>query len=595
MFYIFLKQFLFLFLFISFGYVIGRPFFKKFPFSSIGETWAFSIVTGWGIIALLMMFLGFSGWFRSFIVFPTLIVVLVISLLVLIQHRYFEFNYLFSFSKNNLPSSLFKKTVFLSYFILLFFLTAYPIIEWDAISYHLPVAREYISHGKIIAMPFLRFPVHPQVIDEFFALALMCGDALFANLISYAMAMVLVLLIYSFARRYFTKEIGLFSAFVFLSSPVVLKLSVVPYVEIGATLFCFSAFYAMLLWFTEKKLNCGILSVIFWGLALGSKYYAILFFIATFLAVIFLFNKKFKFHYLIPLMLLSLLIAFPWYFRNKTYSGDWFFHFLRITGIWDSTEVNSHLNYMHSFGLGEDIKSFFMLPINLLQHNDRFQENIGPFMIIGIGSLIFVRKWSRLIWCMVLIVIIYSVFWFYNFQILRYLFPVFPILSLLGGWTVQKVDRYLNLKREWLWTLLISTVLLFGCINCIKIIKDNGPVPVTNSEEFEYIAKRKPTYKAINFLNNIEHGNTVVYALFDEGSVFYHKNKVIGDWYGPAAYKNILPYINKPVLLHGVLKNYGAKYFLINRNKVHKDLHMLKEGMFKLVYGDQNAFIFEIL
>lgn len=140
----------------SFGYAIGRPFLKKLTFSHIGETFAFSIVTGWGIIALLMMFLGFSGWFRSFIVFPTLIVVLVISLLVLTQRRYFEFNYLSSFIKYNLSNSLFKNVIFLSYLILLFFLTAYPITEWDVISYHLPVARELNNETM---RPFLFFAI----------------------------------------------------------------------------------------------------------------------------------------------------------------------------------------------------------------------------------------------------------------------------------------------------------------------------------------------------------------------------------------------------------------------------------------------------
>jgi len=596
MLYIFIKQFLFLSLFISFGYVIGRAFLKNFSFSSITETCAFSISVGWGVISFLMTFLGFLGWLRSFIFFPALITVFVISLLLIIQNRYFEFNYLFSFSKHNFFRSPLKKVLLLSYFILLLFLTAYPIIEWDAISYHLPVAREFVSQGRIVTMPFIRFPVHPQLIDLFFALALMFGDTLFANLIQYTMAIVLVLLIYSFAQRYFNKEIGFFSAFVFLSSPVVLKLSVVPYVEIGTTLFCFSAFYALCIWLTEKKISYAMLSAIFWGLAFGSKYYAIPFFLATFLAITGLFNKKIKFGHAVFIILLSTLVAFPWYFRNKIYSGDWFFPLRPINRIWDSTEVNSHLTHMRSFGLGKSIKLFFMLPINLLHYSDKFQEkNIGPFIIIGIGSFFFVKKWSRLVAACAIIVLLYSLFWFYNFQVLRYLFPIFPILSLLAGWTLQRVKCYLNLKKQWFWNILITTVLLFGCYNYIKIVRNNGPLPVTNTERFEYLAKRNPTYKAINFLNNIEQGDAVVYALFDEGSVFYHKNKVIGDWFGPGAYKNILPYISKPLLLQGILRNYGAQYFLVNKNKVRENLHMLEGGYFKLIYSDQNAFIFEIL
>ncbi|MGE4357884.1 MAG: hypothetical protein AB7E08_04960, partial [Candidatus Omnitrophota bacterium] len=83
----------------------------------------------------------------------------------------------------------------------------------------------------------------------------------------------------------------------------------------------------------------------------------------------------------------------------------------------------------------------------------------------------------------------------------------------------------------------------------------------------------------------------------------YYKNKVIGDWYGPAAYRNIFLYLDRPTLLYKTLKYYGAKFFLINRQRIkkicpqfEKDLLKLTEhkDLFGLIYNDENSFVFKI-
>lgn len=601
MFYIFVKQFLFFFLFVSFGYVIGRAVLRNFSFFNTVETYVFSITIGWGSIVLLTTLLGFLGWLQPFTLFSSLVIVFVVCLLMIIRDGYFESKHLFQLFKNKLSLSFFITLGFfvLLYFILLFYLSAYPITEWDAVGYHLPVVKEFISQGKIVPMPFLRFPVFPCLIEMFFTLALMLGDPLFANLTQYAMAIVLALLIYSFTRRYFNREMGLFSAFVFLSSPIVSRIAVVPYVEVGTTLFCFSAFYTMHIWLTEKNLSYGMLSAVFWGLAFASKYYAVLFFLIVFPSTIIIFGKEIKFSHLIPMVVTMLLIAFPWYFRNKIYSGDWFFplYIERVSdrGVWSLDDIRSQVAQLRSLGLGRDIKSLFMLPINLLVHGDQFGEEIGLFIMISLGSLFFMKRWPRFITQFVIIVAIYGLIWFYNFQVARYLFPILPILSLLTTWTLKNVDFYAGFKSQRHWNYLIIIVLIFGSVDCIKVIRRKGIMPVTNTEKFEYLAKQVPTYKAIDFLNSIEGKDVIVYTLFDEGSVFYHKNKVIGDWFGPAGYGNVLPYIYKPVLLHKILKSYKARYLLVNKSRIDDIIYKFDESLFMLIYNDQNALVFEIL
>lgn len=595
---IFAKQSLFIFSFLLIGYTLGRTIFNNFAFASttIKDT-AFATVTGWAILGFLMMLIAFLGNFRPLILFTVLAIIITLCLFSIMMRKSLRF----SRSSLILGSRIFNSPTIVAligillYFVLLFYISLYPITEWDAISYHLPVAKEFISQSRIISMPFIRFPVQPQLVELFFSLALFFNNPSFVNAIQYAMTVLLAMLIYSFARRYLNKVIGLFSVSIFLSSPIIAKFAVVPYVEINATLFCFSAFYAMYIWITEKQLKYILLSAIFWGLALGSKYYSIPFFLISFLSTMLIFGKEIKFSHIVFFLLSLILIASPWYFRNKIYSGDWLFPSISVDGIWSSTDVNSHLDYMRSFGLGRSIKSLFALPINLFYHANRFQENIGLLMLLAITSILFLRKWSRLIALSAMIMIVYTIFWFYSFQIARYLFPLLPLLSLLGGWSLQNIGNHLNIKKQWYCIFVVAILILCGCVNCIKTIKNKGPMPITASQRFDYLAERKTTYKAISFLNNFEKGNVVIYSLFDEGSVFYHKNKVIGDWFGYGAYRNIVPYINNPFLLQSILKKYGANYLLINREKVKDTSVLQKNNAFKLIYSDQNAIIFQIL
>jgi len=593
----FFSHFLFLFSFSLFGYFIGRARLNNFKFSFRIESFAFNAITGLAILAFFLMVLAFLGFFFPPIIWVLFIAFFIISLFSIGRENFLKFDLLRVIPQNNISKVLVVLffTLVSLYFILLFYISTYPITEWDAISYHLPVAKEFVSQGKIAVMPFVRFPVHPQLAELFFSLALFLHNAIFANAIQYVMTILLVFLIYSFALRYFSKIVGLLSVSIFLSSPVVTKYAVVPYVEINATLFCFSAFYAMYIWITEKQKNYALLSGILWGLAISLKYYSIPLFLVSFVFAIIFFSREMKPGHIILFLLFSLLIPFPWYLRNWIYSGDWFFPLRQITGIWTPEEVGRHLNYMHNFGMGRSIYAFLLSPINLLFNSEKFQESIG-LLVIGLGGLFFIKKWTPVIRFCMIITIVYYIIWFCSFQILRYLFPIFPLLSLLGGWTLVKLGDYLVIKKEWLFGLLIIILLSIGCFNCLKIIRENGPTPVSAKEKSMYIAHKISTYQGIEFLNNLEHNVQTVYSLFDEGSIFYHKNKVIGDWFGLAAYKNVFPYFNKPDLLHRILINYGAKYILINKNKIFKkiDLALFKTPLFKLIYNDKFVYIFQL-
>jgi hypothetical protein len=85
--------------------------------------------------------------------------------------------------------------------------------------------------------------------------------------------------------------------------------------------------------------------------------------------------------------------------------------------------------------------------------------------------------------------------------------------------------------------------------------------------------------------------DVVVYVLYDEGSFYFHKNKVMGDWFGPARYSDIYPYLEQPSKEQDFIKKYGIKYILVKKRDYFK---FSSKDKFKVIYEDKNSFIIDV-
>jgi len=592
-----LKYLLFICVFMAIGYFLGKIIVRNKSSLSTAEICSLTIASGWAILAILIMLMGFLGILRSFLLTSVILIIIFCSLIF--KNSIGTFRFTNQGETRNFTQLQFAFLVLiLTYFFLLFYLALYPVTAWDALSYHLPVAGEFISQQRIAFLPFIRFPVHPQMMETFFVFALMLGDTVCVALTQYSMAVILCILIYSFVKKYISQDIGLLSAVIFISSPLVAYTSIVPYVEIGSTLFCFSAFYTMYLWLQEKKVKFAILSGLFWGIALGSKYYTILFFALVSLSVIiFLWHREVKKSHLLLFLLALLVVALPWYLRNRYYSGDWFFPLfldkVGARGIWDLKDLDIQINDIRTHGLGYTVRAFFILPLNLLLHSAKFGEKgLGFFLLLSFCSPFLMKKWTRLIAVMAAIASIYIVIWFKYFPVTRYLFPVLPFLSILSAWFLEKLCS----RFKYLVSFLAVVVITIGLTSIFNELKINKKLPLVPDEQFNYLSERIPTYRAIDFLNKMYDGNKVVYIFYDEGSLYYHKNKVIGDVYGPLSYRKILPYFSNPNTLYAVVRQYNVKYFLVRKDKFKDSdiINIFKNGKFKIVYEDSGSLVIEI-
>ncbi|MBU4468462.1 MAG: glycosyltransferase family 39 protein [Candidatus Omnitrophica bacterium] len=558
---------------------------------------ALSIVIGWAILSIVMTILGFLNMLEKRCLLLVLFPLIATSTFFLIKER----------RQVGLNSQLIMKQIgsipgfiFLIYFVGLFYLAIFPVTEWDAVMYHLPLAKQFFCLERITVTPFLLMPFYPAMMDLFFVISLMFEEVAFAALTQFAMSIVLTILIFSFCKRYTTKYVALLAPTIFITSPIISHMSTVPYVEISVTLFSFAAFYLMFLWIDECKSVYVVTSGILYGVALSSKYYSIPFFLFTMLFLLVFFWKRINKFHLMAMLVLALLVSSPWYIANKYHTGSWIFPLFlpheNNAGMWDSVDLNMVLSHTKTYGCGRGIKEFLMLPANLLLHNDKFGERpLGIFMLFSFFSIFFIKKSSKLIRVITVVLFLYLIFWFKYLQVLRYLFPVMPFMAILSALVLKNTLSYLNKHLVY---LVILLALFFGFRNVADSIKDKGPLPLTREEKTEFLSRRISTYKAIDYLNKISNSSTLVYSLYDEGSVFYHNSRVIGQWCGIGAYRKVDVYLNRPEMLKKALKEYDADYLLvrIDRKNVEREtVSMLERGPFKIIYKDESAFVLQIL
>ena len=174
-------------------------------------------------------------------------------------------------------------------------MSAVPPVSRDALTHHLAVPKLWIEHGGIYEIPTLPFSYSPMNLDLLYVIPLLLGNDIAPKYIHFFFGLATAWLIYSFLRKRTSLAYALLGALLFLSTPVVVKLSISVYVDLGLVFFAWASIYYLFKWqgssFQIKNL---LLSAICCGMGLGTKYNGLLVLFLLTLFVQFIFIKKYK-------------------------------------------------------------------------------------------------------------------------------------------------------------------------------------------------------------------------------------------------------------------------------------------------------------
>lgn len=207
-----------------------------------------------------------------------------------------------------------------------------PPVCRDGLVHHLAIPKIYLEHRKMVELPHLEFSYYPMNLDLLYLIPLAFGTDIVPKMIHLAFGLLTAASLYRYLLRRTHRALALYGALFFLSIPLILKLSTTVYVDLGVIFFASASLILLLRWReTGYGLRLLVLSGVSCGLALGTKYSALLILPLLTLAVPFLLTRaKLRPGALLKkasansiIFFLAALLAFlPWMIRNVYWKGN---------------------------------------------------------------------------------------------------------------------------------------------------------------------------------------------------------------------------------------------------------------------------------
>lgn len=442
-----------------------------------------------------------------------------------------------------------------------------PPVDRDALTHHLFVPKLWLKHGGIYEIPEIPFSYYPMNLDLLYTIPLSFGNDIIPKYIHYLFALLTGLLIYQYLHKRLGKMHGLFGALYFLSVPIIVKLSITVYVDLGVVFFTTASLILLLYWAEKQHPWRGlILAGLCCGLAAGTKYNGLISLVVLTLLVPMLYQQSVGVRkqsnakaFLCAIVFATAAIASfsPWLIRNYSLTGNPIYP-LHNTLIQKLHETQPSTDTLQDTGMVEALKQIprsgggifadrkilynetwwqaLLLPIRFFlegqDDNPRyFDGKLTPFLLI-LPALAFLfrptnirhrREQNFLLWFTLL-------FFFFTFfqeaMRIRYVVPIVPPLVLLSLYGFQGFLSRLSFgttqtyRRKTVFNLValgLPAIMLWYngqyLTDQFTVVK---PLPYVLGQmsRADYITAFRPEYPAIQFANKIVPNGAKVLCIF---------------------------------------------------------------------------------
>lgn len=357
--------------------------------------------------------------------------------------------------------------LFVIFFFIILFLNSlgnYPVV-WDSLSYHLPLAANFLKNGILSHYQYYGVSIgsyYPHTIELLYSLFFSLNGIESSSFINFPSIVLLFLAIYLLAYHILKikKEFSILGALTFILFPINERYFYEAYVDIYFLSFCLLGLYFLFqLYISQKKGHLLFLFLLI-SLLIGTKYQGLIYslYIGLFIFIYFLKYKLWKilnWRFIFSIVFLLLTGSF-FYFRNTYFTGNPIFPLnINFLGI---IKFPGHYN---TNILSSENSIFFSFPriAHGILHTLFEDLSIGLilFIIFWISPLLSLKKTRPKIAnnTNLKIIIVASTFLFINF-----LFTPYSGLNTAGGFNFS-----LRLGLVFLTLLYLASLALFCSSN----------------------------------------------------------------------------------------------------------------------------------
>lgn len=429
-----------------------------------------------------------------------------------------------------------------------------PPIARDALIHHLAIPKLWLIHGGFYETPWAVYSYYPMNLDLLYLIPLAFGNDVIPHFIHMAFALGTAFLIYLYLNRRSGRTAGLLGAAIYISTPVIVKLSTMAYVDLGLTFFTTASVLAVAVWRDSRYENHGWLfvSAVAMGLALGVKYNALLAWFFLTMAIVFLHardtGKQGKslqrgvFFFLISLALFS-----PWLIKNAALTGNPFYPLFKgIFGAYETVgqraySLVSGQAYMGMFKTreilyDESIWEVLLIPIRFFlegqDHTPRYFDGVlNPILILAAPFAFIKRKYTadKLLFLGFAGFVVLLAFFLDQHRI-RYILPAVPfavILTVMGLENLCRVvsDKMPRFRAAGPVVILPALIFLFvfNAAYLKNYFQSIAPVNYLLKKESrdQFVARHDGSYPAIKYINENTAENAKIRLILLAGRGYY--------------------------------------------------------------------------
>ena len=490
-------------------------------------------------------------------------------------------NKLLGYSHIPLYAALGATIVFWTISILI--LGCVPPVSKDALTHHLFIPNLFLRKGFFSDFPALVVSYYPMNADLLFAIPLHLGKDFLAKHIHFGFGLLTALSIYTYLKSRLSRQYALIGCVLFITLPVVTKLSVTAYVDLCFAFFSFTSLLLLIKWANEQcRPKYLIASAICCGLCMGTKYNGLVVLLLLSLFTPYLYTRNADLgarrnHFIRSLIHgtvftgIALIVFSPWMVRNYQLAGNPLFPLFNKVFISDSNHQGDYQNpdvlrvaaarealaeSAHARGpfairrlaYDESLLMTLLVPLRIFfQGQDDspryFDGRLNPYLLIFPLMSLFIypnrtKRWAMEKRLMMSFSALYLLIVFFKADMrIRYLMPIIPVLvtlSVFGLYQAFALFRDGIVRKNARLFQAILTALVF------LLIFQNGryldrqfeiidPLPFLKGQisRPEYIMRYRPEYAVIDWANQNLPTDAKILCLFLGLRGYYFEKEVL--------------------------------------------------------------------
>ncbi len=521
---------------------------------------------------------------------------------------------------------LFKKFVpvfvLLSLFSSIVLMGSVPPVSRDALTHHLAVPLLYVQKGHIHELPDIIPSYYPQLLDLIYCIPLMFENDIVPTYIHFAFALLTAFLIFLYLQKRLNRFYGLLGGLFFLSLPVIVKLSVTVYVDLGLIFFSTTSLVCLIKWQeTQFRFRWLVFSAVCCGFALSTKYNGLItyFLLSAFTPLVYLNGRKIASSaiggtgharlfqkkksrqvnavaYGFCFMMIAAAVFSPWMIKNYVWTQNPVYplydHYFNPEPEPDNDTLDSKPGINHflirKYVYKESWFETLTIPLRIFFQGEDdnpkyFDGRLNPLLFfLPLCAFFFPGKkstkdhFNKKVLLSFSVLYILIVFFQQDMRI-RWIGPATPPLVILSAHGLNNLFGYVtpsktgmprnffdafHMKKFFLSILILSLASL-NVVYIHQLFKKVDPLPYLTGQvtRSAYIERFRPEYGILEFANNNLKGKIKILAFFLGNRRYYSHHEISFD---DAGFKHLVLTSKSTEDIYKGLKASGYTNLIIN-------------------------------